>query len=925
MKSSLWAGWRVSMGAVAGPSSAVLCASRRHTGGAGGAGSAAAAVSTTGSSDTAQTEEMQQQHKQKQHRPLHTDGAIGIRKAAWMRLHPVEKLTVLIDLGRRAPYLLEKPVDDKDNGNDGAGRPAAAAAAALGHRDEQVRFTRASTLSHVQLCRRLPYAVRLQLALSLLLWVRALRDVQDTLARTRSPYAPSSRLGVTILTSVYPTRLQEHWIDWLTGVTCGMDDRLNNTAEQIPAPHTWDPETSETVEDPDSESTMAVAGHRPRHGERQLRRSSAEGGAALARKVQGLTARPGEDDARAARFTAGRHQRRLATLWRRERERARLAGGATAEPPSSAIEAVEEDSLSAAETARRRERLREGWTARDADRTPPPVSLVPVAAAAEDARYHGNTGRGEGCPFTDDGRTSATPIHIPTARAQAPNSTAATATISAVASATLDSHQSRPERILAACVQLHAAVFSSLFVEGRTAQVTVDDATVFAYGQWLLEELAAEKYVTLELIGKEGATGRAASLLLPYYPAYCFSTVLVLCPPKRPASVSAKDLAFLTNAVMQAAPCDVLVAAPDSNSTGVSIVAAAAADVGQAAFLAALKGEVDRQRSQLHAMASVAAAATGASAAADFDRQWRVSWVTLGRPRAPAPGDELDKDAAEAVAFTPKMAANADASSGGHFAALVNRTASYFAAKHDGTSSGTATPSSHGPSSPATAAADAAVPRTVGTAAAADAFLSHVSAALEHNFYSAQLLLLPHNSLVTQRQLRHWLWQGLPANVRLVGVNASPLDALAFYPHASFLTQKVGNLFRYRAVTRSVVARHDKPLSRDPVRYALARIAVGVQAANARASGKVGGNAALGFEAQLCPADRVRIRAKEQTSAGTAAAASGGRGTGGGGGGTLDTGDAASGALVLERTVDYLANPRKATLFALFAAKLFRL
>jgi len=100
-------------------------------------------------------------------------------------------------------------------------------------------------------------------------------------------------------------------------------------------------------------------------------------------------------------------------------------------------------------------------------------------------------------------------------------------------------------------------------------------------------------------------------------------------------------------------------------------------------------------------------------------------------------------------------------------------------------------------------------------------FFTAVQEALEDRFYTVELLYVPHQSLLSPYQLERWLWECLPDNVRIAGINTSPLDVLYFFPQGVFLTQKVGNSYRYRAVQRTIVAKHHVPsFSAHPIRYA---------------------------------------------------------------------------------------------------------
>ncbi|KPA76726.1 putative mitochondrial hypothetical protein [Leptomonas pyrrhocoris] len=805
--------------------------------------------------------------------------ALKLRRALWMRMHPVERWTSLVDLGRRGAYLIEKtpasPVADA------ATTPSfsfsSGSSAPLGSSDDKVHFSDAATAAHRQLCAALPYPARLHLCLSLLMWVRCLRDVQDTLARLRLPYAVVRRPQRYAVADVYPTRLSECWVDVHTTVSTKMNPRRNSTAEQVPAPHTWDVETAETMEDAATESTVTLDAGRVLHGRpRQLRLS----GRALLRRVQGVQPRASvDDDDVVTRRTEGGSE----GGWQRRRRRRLLQSdaAATLAGPSSL-------STEAAAAATDVLNARRGPSLEfqpDAARCVAPVSLE--AQPVEDALYHGNERRGEGCPMSDDGESTPNPIYIHVPPFEPEGNGGAEA-----------------EALLRHCVMAHAAVLSSLYIEGRVVDFSTNHTVVAAYVQLLWEDLISDQYLRVSLIGAEAAA--AVTSHRPYYPAWCWRSVLVLLPPKksglftvrdrRAAGYSAVLLRDWAARIAQAAPCAVIVDGSE---------AAAAAYVQQ------LKDEVEWiQRSTNPINAS-----DGPASPLPSSSKPSVEWVPITTrdtvTGALHPNSE-SHSATAPVAFQPRRAA---ASKQSLFSVAV--AAALHVLRRQ----------------PRAETDDGAAVTTARHAARQQRFLQDVEETLRDRFYMCEFLYSPTQSCLPPYRFERWVWEQLPDNVRVVGINTAPLDVLYYFPQGVFLTHKVGNAFRYRAVERTVVAKDVVPSwSSHPLRH----VATQLKRLRRRRWRRHGGNVADGLHAELALLDRREVRrcaAAQRSEAKAAPPSKSGASSHGSAvktdQGSEDAGEdgaeVATHALVRERTVEYLAEPSKWTLLALATARFFRL
>ncbi|CCW66179.1 unnamed protein product [Phytomonas sp. Hart1] len=848
-------------------------------------------------------------------RPLYRDGQIGLRKAVWLRMDPVTKWTILVDLARRGPYLLERgnvehtrlmrfifcirnyfskrkscldPSEpQKDMHTQEKTQPEV-----LGQDDDQVHFTPTSTIHHAFICQALPYATRLQLALSLLLWLRCLRDVQDTLARLRTPFAHNTRLGNSLLAHVFPTRLTEHWVDPFTHLSVKMNEKLNGTGEQVPAPHTWDPET---VEDDGSEWTVSLGGERAPHGKRAVSR------AALLDRVQGLTPRPSADDEHVARLVgvgSNRRQRRLHLV-------ARQNSGHF--PFSTTGDSASENIKPSAGT----DRTTIQWANTDSNRVLPPSPLD--SNPLEDAAYHANNERGEGCPLSNHGTVSSSPIHIPGRGSRVWDG----------CGSTLDIHNAalEVEATLGRCVQAHAAILSSLFIEGRVVQFTTTDPVVYHYVLWLFEELIIEKYIFCKLIQEKDES--VSTQLMPYYPPWCFRSVLALLPPAT-ERIKKSEAANLAGLILRAAPCDVLIEnvpsiCTDNNSEHESPNRSESGGASVTSYIAQVQEEVEKQRQVL--MKTISCKNQPHKNGSKEANTWRVSWVFLRSHQLNYPNDK----------GTPTVNNNEEYSrtpnSSGHLLNFVTNQENVD--PNPKYTPGVIRMHFHilltsyttkilnfliSVYQRWTSNSDVNLESTK-RQRRGKWFIEQVNSVVEDRIHALQLLCLSHNCILPQRHLQEWVWEQLPCSLRLVGVNTSPWDALFFFPQVPFLSHKVGNAFRFRAVERVVVAKHAAAFGAGPLR----RLA-------GRSFWLRGGKGweRTGLHARLNTLDRARLlKAQNCHSKNTEKLFK-----------TLNEAnkivmkrhnDKAADMLVTERSIDYLANPNKLTWIGLVSAIVFRL
>ncbi|RNF21242.1 uncharacterized protein Tco025E_03558 [Trypanosoma conorhini] len=487
-----------------------------------------------------------------------TATAAGLRPWVWLRLHPVEKWTTLVDLGRRAPALLERSSFAAQGDGDEEEKTANIVTRLLRQRERginvaalQGRLSPLAQRRHYLLVHKLPYCVRLRLCLSFLMWVRSLRDVQDTLARLRLPYATTRRVQRSVVADVFPTRMMERFVDPFTTVAVKMDANINAAAEQVPAPHAWHPEQDERAEEEEEEKrkkrrTRRGATHGGRLSGRCSRGSRGEGAGSrrlggnrkLLLAVQGMQGRASDDDrlfGRTARSSCRSLQQSPFASWARRK---------ALSPVSSSSSSVNDACRSA---------------------LPSPLAVD----HEEDERYHHNFIRGEGCPIDENGRLASVPIHI---------------------LVPLATNLLTLERC---CAMAHAAVLSSLFVEGRTVCLTTNNSLLREYVMFLFEELIEDGWVSVSLCEEPRR---------PYIPGWVTKeTVLVVLPPRDEKSLSHRELRHMASMILQYAPCSVLVEAAPCDQVS--------------HYTRALRETVSKEQ------ASVVTPETEA--------QWRVSWVPV--------------------------------------------------------------------------------------------------------------------------------------------------------------------------------------------------------------------------------------------------------------------------------------------------------
>ncbi|CUF63503.1 Hypothetical protein, putative [Bodo saltans] len=307
-----------------------------------------------------------------------------LRKHAWSRMDPVQKLTTLIDAGRLVPAFVW---------------PAAVASPSsqpVKGRDEM----------------HLSYAMRLRIGLSALMWIRCLRDVQDTMARLHLPYARTSRVvsgkESVLAASVFPTRNWERVGGNARRVTLWVD---SITAQQVLAPHLWNPETSDILDDADSEVTLVAKDTNT--GGRMTRRETK---ADRLNRVRGIELRPSEDDDKVSAMSSYGARRRRS----KHPQQNEVGGDAPAAPPH--------------------------------DEEP---------GGLADAQFHGNAHRREGCPLDNDGNLLECPIHI--YRADVVKDCADI------------------QDVVHLFSSAHAAILSSLYIQGRVASFYTDSQELEEY------------------------------------------------------------------------------------------------------------------------------------------------------------------------------------------------------------------------------------------------------------------------------------------------------------------------------------------------------------------------------------------------------------------------------------------------------------
>nr|CCC94187.1 conserved hypothetical protein [Trypanosoma congolense IL3000] len=443
----------------------------------------------------------------------------------WLYLDPVEKWTMLVDLGRRAPLLLEaaslKSVPLSPSGCVEIRRARAfirfcgdpmrgrQAPVSVPH----VHFSESCSQKRDRLVNELPYCVRLQLCLSLLMWVQTLRNVQDTFAHLRMPFAVTRRWKRGVIADVFPTRLAEACVDPFTTVSLIMDETLNSTGEQVPAPHAWRPDGYyEEMEEQvlgrgDRVSALnrrfRFQGRKKRNNHllvggvsdsQRLPVTATAQGLGILREVQGLRPLLSDDDSLLT--SRGLHVSRL-----------RL------KTPSESVKRTN-TSPSAAPPR----------VLGDAQRGVHPSPLA--FDHEEDEQYHHNFLRGEGCPLDENGHTQRVPIHI-----HVPDNADAVA-------------------FMQYCVFAHVSVLSSLFVEGRTVHFTTGNSLLLDYVGFLFDEFIQDGWVTV---------GLCSESVRPYIPSWSITeNVLIVLSPREGGTYSTCEIREKADMILQCTPCTVI-------------------------------------------------------------------------------------------------------------------------------------------------------------------------------------------------------------------------------------------------------------------------------------------------------------------------------------------------------------------------------
>jgi hypothetical protein len=438
----------------------------------------------------------------------------SLRTAAWLRQDPVVKWTMLLDAGRNAHRLLAGDEEEDDgtvkkkslrsssnkmmyssvgrrilnkarrwasaiscrvrggSGNDDEGRKSAVS-------NKKSDTKKATTF------RALPYDFRLRVLLSALMWIRSIRDVQDTIGREHVPYAEQRRIGRALCCRVYPMRMAERWVDGsiTVDVVCGGD---NESGEQIPPPHLWDVETATYIYDSVGERTISL----PQSvGRGEVRKAE------LVARIKNLRPKPSADD------EDGRFQEKMLLLPRMRRggRLAPEAGGKSVVAARVGVNAAHRDMVLSSR--------------------PSPMWADPAMHAADEA-YHRNALRCAGVPLDEHGNCAATSIHIECA--------------SVGYRPMKQSAALQPLDLTTSLVVAHAAVLSSLFVEGRPAHVTTNSPIVADYVSQVFGHIVSENFLSVCLCDNTDEQLEASepsasfSSVMQYVPAWFFRHVVVV-------------------------------------------------------------------------------------------------------------------------------------------------------------------------------------------------------------------------------------------------------------------------------------------------------------------------------------------------------------------------------------------------------------
>ncbi|KAH9578436.1 hypothetical protein LSM04_008493 [Trypanosoma melophagium] len=498
----------------------------------------------------------------------------SLRTRKWLHLDPVEKWTMLIDLGRRSPLLLEGASGKREEvlkRNDDKGikgfmtfmtrlfryRFSAASDISKFVDGEKVRVSVAGIERHRTLVQAFPYHLRLQMCLSIMMWISSLRDVQDAFARLRLPFANTRRLRSSVVADVFPTQLSDWIVDPFTTVSVKMNDTLNSTAEQIPAPHAWFPEGAEEekVERRIKLKSLSVSNkgllgsnnnsNDNIYGKYTSRRLqiSMKDSKSLLRTVQGMHVRPSDDDHLAAKITRRSHRSIQRTLCKRQ------------------------TSLTKASSL-----TNSSWAVNDALRSAIPSPLA--SDYEEDEKYHYNFLRGEGCPLDENGKLASTPMYI-----KVPVN-------------------ADMETLARYCIIAHAAILSSLFIEGRTVCFSTNNILLLDYVKFLFEEFIEDGWVSASISNEN---------YRPYLPSWATKeSVLVVLPPRKGDLFKKREIHYLAGVIVNCTPCSVIV----DSAAGV-----ASSQNDSHHYIKDLEEEVEVLLSKL--------------ISPETKHRWRVSWVHL--------------------------------------------------------------------------------------------------------------------------------------------------------------------------------------------------------------------------------------------------------------------------------------------------------
>ena len=437
-------------------------------------------------------------------RPADIPEPVHLRRAAWLRQDPVVKWTMVLDAGRHAHKLLASH-DHKAEQNSRRHVPSLVDRVRRAvHRLHSWKWKKqrvlpppesnANLFSEAQTFQELPYEFRLGVILSSLMWIRSVRDVQDTIAREHLPYAEQRRIGKTLCCRVYPMRMAERWVDGSISVDIMLGEE-NESGEQIPPPHLWDTEKAIYIYDSLMERTTSM--------QQTAGRGEVSKGEMLAR-VKNLQPKLSADD------EDGKMQQQMMLLptlrSRRSKRLAAASGGSALMTHSKHALIAQRDMMLSSR--------------------PSPL-WADVSQHAEDEEYHRNTHRAAGCPLDEHGDCAVTSIFIPCPR-------------------------SGPSGLGAALVAAHASILSAMFIEGRPAHFSTNHPVVLDYVNRIFAHIIEDRFLSATLCNGEGeAQGRRS---LPYLPEWFYRHAVVVLG----ADVSASDIRKTAEFVVRCSPQCVL-------------------------------------------------------------------------------------------------------------------------------------------------------------------------------------------------------------------------------------------------------------------------------------------------------------------------------------------------------------------------------